>query len=46
MIVKIEFKEHNRNYSIGIMPFLKMLGYDEDEKHIKKVIKEYLSKHA
>ena len=46
MIVKVEWKAHNRTYSIGIIPFLKMLGYDVDEKTINKIVKEYLSKHV
>lgn len=45
MIVKVEWKQHNRNYSIGITQFLSLLGYDVDEATIKKVIYEYLSTH-
>jgi hypothetical protein len=43
MIVKVEWTEHNRTYSIGIVQFLKALGYDVDEKTIKEVIYRYLS---
>lgn len=45
MIVKVEWTEHNRKYSIGILQFLKMLGYDVDEATIKKAIYKYLSTH-
>lgn len=44
MIVKVEWTEHNRKYSIGIIQFLKLLGYEVDEATIKKVIYEHLSK--
>lgn len=44
MIVKVEWTEHNRTYSIGIIQFLKALGYDVDAATIKKAIQEYLSK--
>jgi hypothetical protein len=44
MIVKVEWNDHNRSYSIGIIQFLKMLGYDVDEATIKKAIQDYLSK--
>jgi len=46
MIVKVEWKEHNRTYSIGIIKFLKLLGYDENETTIKKAVKEYISKNG
>lgn len=42
MIVKVEWIEHNRTYSIGITRFLKLLGYDVDEKTIKQVVKKLL----
>lgn len=42
MIVKVEWLEHNRTYSIGIMRFLELLGYDVDEKTIKRVVKQLL----
>lgn len=42
MIVKVEWNEHNRTYSIGIMRFLKLLGYDVDESEIKQVVKKLL----
>jgi len=44
MIVKVEWTEHNRTYSIGIIQFLKLLGYDVDEKTIKEAVYKYLSK--
>lgn len=42
MIVKVEWKEHNRTYSIGIKKFLKLLGHDVDEAKIKRVVKKLL----
>ena len=45
MIVKVEWHDHDRTYSIGIVKFLKMLGYDVNEKTIKKIVKGYIAKH-
>lgn len=42
MIVKVEWIEHNRTYSIGVVKFLKMLGHDVDEAKIKRVVKKLL----
>ncbi len=42
MIVKVEWIEHNRVYSMGIVRFLKLLGYDVDDKKIKQVVKQLL----
>ena len=42
MIVKVEWLDHNRTYSIGLMKFLKLLGHDEDEAKVKKVVKKLL----
>lgn len=43
MIVKVEWKHHNRTYSIGITKFLKALGHDVDEAKIKATIKKLLA---
>lgn len=45
MIVRVSWKEHDREYTIGVQNFLKMLGYDVDDAEIKKAIKEHLSTH-
>lgn len=42
MIVKVEWIQHNRTYSIGIARFLELLGYDVDEQQIKQVVKQLL----
>ncbi len=42
MIVKVEWNMHNRIYSIGIVRFLKLLGYDVDDEQIKQVVKQLL----
>lgn len=45
MVVKIEFLEDNRVYSIGIKRFLRLLlDYDVDDNKITTVVKELLSK--
>lgn len=43
MVVKVEWTEHNRKYSIGIMQFLTMLGYEVDEATVKQAVYKYLS---
>jgi hypothetical protein len=44
MIVKIEFVEHNRKYTIGVTQFLAALGVDDiDEEAIKVAAMKLIS---
>lgn len=42
MVVKVEWIQHNRTYSIGITRFLELLGYDVDDERIKQVVRTLL----
>jgi ribosomal protein L12E/L44/L45/RPP1/RPP2 len=42
MIVIVKWKEHNREYEIGIQRFLKTMGIDVDDAKIKTTIKHLL----
>lgn len=46
IIVKIQWTEHNREYSIGIMHFLKELGLEATEDEILRVVKDFLTKNG
>jgi len=43
MIVKVEWTEHNRKYTIGIKQFLKELGLDIPDEQIQKTIIKLLN---
>jgi len=42
MIVKVEWTEHERRYTIGIKRFLKELGIDVNDEQIKTATKHLL----
>ena len=42
MIVKVEFEDHDRVYTIGIQSFLKKLKIDVKDEQIVRTIKKLL----
>lgn len=42
MIVIVKWLEHNREYEIGIQPFLKAMNIDADDEQIKRTIQKLL----
>lgn len=43
MIVKVEWKEHDRTYTIGVRKFLKALDVEKSEADIKNAVKRILN---
>jgi len=42
MLVIVKWNEHNREYEIGIKPFLKSMGIDVEDKQIEQAVKKLL----
>lgn len=42
MIVRVEWKDHDRTYTIGIRKFLEALDIDKSEADIKNAVKRIL----
>jgi len=43
-IVKIAWVVHNRQYEVGIIPFLKELGIDVTQQEVLTTVNKFLSK--
>jgi hypothetical protein len=42
MLVIVKWYEHNRQYEIGIKPFLKSMAIDVEDKQIEQAVKKLL----
>lgn len=42
MLVIVKWTTHNRQYEIGIKPFLKSMGIDAEDKQIEQAVKKLL----